>query len=251
MVQQIAVLFDLDGVLTPTAELHMRAWSDVFTPWCAAHGVSPYSSQDYFDYIDGKPRYEGVAAFLASRHVTLPWGSPSDEPGQATVCALGNAKDGLVNEIFEREGIVPYDGSVRLVDQVCQRGALVAVVSSSKNAPGVLAAAGLADRFAVVVDGNVAAARGLAGKPAPDTYLYAAQLLGVDPRWCVVVEDAISGVEAGRRGGFGWVVGVDRGTGGKALLEVGADTVVYDLSEIDAAALLALLPGGRLRGGAA
>ena len=238
MVQHIAVLFDLDGVLTPTAQLHMRAWSDLFTPWCATRGVRPYSDQDYFDYIDGKPRYEGVAAFLASRDVDLPWGSPSDDAGMDTICALGNAKDGYVNEIFEKEGIVPYAGSVRFLDQVCQLGASVAVVSSSKNAPGVLAAAGLADRFAVVVDGNVAAAHGIAGKPAPDTYLYAAELLSVDPGLCVVVEDAVSGVAAGRSGNFGVVLGVDRGTGGQALKEAGADVVVEDLSEIDADALV-------------
>ena len=205
--------------------------------------MEPYTDQDYFEHIDGKPRYEGVATFVASRGITLAFGEPTDAPGTATVCALGNEKDARVNEIFVEEGITPYPGSVRFLDAVVAAGAAVAVVSSSKNAPGVLAAAGLAHRFEVVVDGNVAAHHGIAGKPAPDTYLHAAALLGVPPASAIVVEDATSGVAAGRAGGFGLVLGIDRGTGAPALLDAGADRVVTDLGELDATVLdLLLLP---------
>ncbi|MFH6688325.1 MULTISPECIES: HAD family hydrolase [Cellulosimicrobium] len=232
-----AVLFDLDGVLTPTAELHMRAWERLFAPYCAAHGLAPYTAADYFASIDGKPRYDGVATFLASRGVTLPRGEVTDAPGESTVCALGNRKDEIVNRMFAEEGIAPYPGSVRFLDAVTAAGAAVAVVSSSRNTPAVLAAAGLTHRFAVVVDGNVAAREHVAGKPAPDTYLYAAQLLDVPAAEAVVVEDALSGVQAGAAGGFGLVLGVDRGVGADALLAHGADVVVADLGELDATVL--------------
>ncbi|MBD8080148.1 HAD family hydrolase [Cellulosimicrobium arenosum] len=229
-----AVLFDLDGVLTPTAELHMRAWERLFAPFCAVRGLTPYSGADYFAHIDGKPRYDGVATFLASRGVELAWGDAADEPGEGTVCALGNRKDVIVNAMFTEEGIAPYPGSVRFLDDVTAAGAEVAVVSSSRNTPTVLAAAGLADRFAVVVDGNVAAREGLAGKPDPATYLRAAELVGVPAARCVVVEDALSGVQAGSAGAFGLVLGVDRGVGADALREHGADVVVADLAELRA-----------------
>lgn len=232
-----AVLFDLDGVLTPTAELHMHAWADLFAPYCEARGLEPYTSADYFAHIDGKPRYDGVATFLASRGVELPRGYADDAPGEGTVCALGNRKDEIVNLLFATEGIEPYPGSVRFLDAVTAAGALVAVVSSSRNAPGVLAAAGLAERFEVVVDGNVATAEQLPGKPAPDTYLHAAERLGVPAAQAIVVEDAISGVRAGAAGPFGLVIGVDRGVGAQALREHGADVVVADLGELDAGVL--------------
>ncbi|AEG44933.1 HAD family phosphatase [Isoptericola variabilis] len=232
-----AVLFDLDGVLTPTAALHMRAWERLFAPWCSQQGVAPYTDADYFAHVDGRPRYDGVAAFVASRGVELPWGSPDDAPGDGSVCALGNRKDEIVNRMFAEEGIEPYPGSVRFLDAVTAAGARVAVVSSSRNTPTVLAAAGLADRFEVVVDGNVAARERLAGKPAPDTYVRAAELVGVPAGQAVVVEDAVSGVAAGRAGGFGLVVGVDRGVGAQALREHGADVVVTDLDELDASVL--------------
>jgi len=232
-----AVLFDLDGVLTPTAELHMVAWSRLFAPWCEAHGVEPYSDADYFAFIDGKKRYDGVEAFLASRGVRLPHGDAGDAPGEGTVCALGNAKDVIVNRLFEEEGIRPYPGSVRFLDAVVDAGAQVAVVSSSKNAPGVLAAAGLAERFEVVVDGNVATRDGIAGKPAPDTYVRAAELLGVPAERCLVIEDAVSGVQAGRAGGFQLTVGVDRGAEAERLRAEGADVVVKDLGDLDAEVL--------------
>lgn len=239
-----AVLFDLDGVLTPTAELHMRAWERLFAPFCTARGLAPYTDADYFAHIDGKPRFDGVQTMLTSRGVELPWGSTDDAPGESTVCALGNEKNEIVNAMFVEEGIEPYPGSVRFLDAVTAAGAHVAVVSSSRNAPSVLAAAGIAHRFEVVVDGAVAERDGLPGKPAPDTYLRAAELLGVTAAEAVVVEDALSGVRSGRAGDFGLVVGVDRGVGREALLAAGADVVVADLGELDASVLTLPAAGG-------
>ena len=170
-----AVLFDLDGVLTPTAEVHMHAWAELFTAFLSEHGLAehgiaePYSESDYFDYIDGKPRYDGVRSMLASRGITLPEGDPSDPPTTETVCGLGNRKNEVFAAILHRDGVEPYPGSVALLDHLAGLGTQVAVVSSSRNAPAVLAAAGLADRFEVVVDGAVATAHRLPGKPAPRT----------------------------------------------------------------------------------
>jgi beta-phosphoglucomutase family hydrolase len=228
-----AVLFDLDGVLTPTAEVHMRAWEKMFSDYLSARGVAePYSQSDYFDYIDGKPRYDGVRSFLASRDITLPEGSSDDPADAETVCGLGNRKNEVFAGVLANEGVQPYAGSVALLDHLALAGTRVAVVSSSRNARAVLAAAGLADRFDVVVDGVVAGTEHLAGKPSPQTFLYAAQQLGVSADRTVVVEDALSGVEAGHAGDFGLVVGVDRGVGADRLLQAGADLVVADLAEL-------------------
>jgi beta-phosphoglucomutase family hydrolase len=229
-----AALFDLDGVLTPTAAVHMRAWQRMFSDFLAARGgdAAPYVESDYFDYIDGKPRYDGVRSFLASRRIDLPDGDVSDEPGNETVCALGNRKNKLFSEILRDEGVDPYPGSVKLLDHLGERGTKIAVVTSSRNAGAVLEAAGLADRFGVVVDGSVAAVAGLAGKPFPDTYLHAAVRVGAEVARSVVIEDALSGVAAGHAGDFGLVVGVDRGVGAERLLEAGADLVVSDLAEL-------------------
>lgn len=227
-----AALFDLDGVLTPTAEVHMRAWERLFTDYLAAHGAEPYREADYFDHIDGKPRYDGVRSMLTARGLTLPEGDPGDSPDTETVAGLGNRKNDEFARILAEEGVQPYPGSVRLLDHLAERGTAVAVVSSSRNAPAVLAAAGLADRFEVVVDGTVAHAEGLAGKPAPDTFAAAARQLGVADDRSVVVEDALSGVEAGHAGSFGLVVGVDRGVGADRLTAAGADHVVADLAEL-------------------
>ncbi|HEY0217002.1 MAG TPA: HAD-IA family hydrolase [Cellulomonas sp.] len=227
-----AVLFDLDGVLTPTAVVHMHAWAQLFTPVLEQHGAAPYTDADYFAHIDGKPRYDGVATLLASRGIELPWGEPTDSPDAGTVCGLGNRKNAVFTHVLATEGVTPYPGSVRLVDALIADGRKVAVVSSSRNAVPVLAAAGLTDRFGLVVDGLVAAARGLAGKPDPATYLYAAEHLGVPRERAVVVEDAESGVASGRAGAFGLVVGVDRGAGAAVLLDQGADLVVDDLIEL-------------------
>ena len=229
-----AALFDLDGVLTPTAEVHMRAWRNLFTDYLTLKGETgrPYTEADYFDHIDGKPRYDGVRDFLASRDITLAEGEPSDPSDADTVCGLGNRKNDFFAAALADDGVEPYPGSVELLDHLEQRGTKVAVVSSSRNAPAVLEAAGLADRFEVVVDGQVAAEEGLPGKPAPDTFLSAADRLGVDPGRAVVFEDAVSGVSAGHAGGFGLVVGVDRGVGPDKLTEAGADRVVTDLAEL-------------------
>ncbi|GAB3743878.1 beta-phosphoglucomutase family hydrolase [Microlunatus parietis] len=228
-----AVLFDLDGVLTPTAEVHMRAWQRMFSEFLAARGVAePYTDNDYFDYVDGKPRYEGVRSFLRSRGIDLPEGSPDDPADAETVCGLGNRKNDLFAAVLESDGVQPYPGSVDLLDRLRDAGPQLAVVSSSKNAPAVLAAAGLADRFGLVVDGAVAAAEELAGKPAPDTFEFAARRLGAPVNRSIVIEDAISGVQAGCAGGFGLVIGVDRGVGPERLHAAGADLVVADLAEL-------------------
>jgi beta-phosphoglucomutase family hydrolase len=235
-----AALFDLDGVLTPTAEVHMRAWDRMFNDYLAeradadpvAGAVDRYTSADYFAHVDGKPRFDGVRTFLASRGIELPEGTTDDAPDAETVGGLGNRKNAVFAAILEEEGVEPYPASVRLLDHLADRGTAVAVVSSSRNAPVVLAAAGLAERFAVVVDGEVAAREGLEGKPSPATYLHAARLLGVEAHRSVVLEDAMSGVASGRAGGFGLVVGVDRGAGRDALLDGGADIVVAELDEL-------------------
>ena len=220
-----AVLFDLDGVITPTAELHEYAWGELFANY-------DYTEADYLKYIDGKPRYDGVRSFLASRDITLPDGGPADAPGDESVYAMGNRKNTLFNEVLSRDGIAPYPGSAATLDLLTNASIPDAIVSSSKNAIPVLAAAGLGDRFDVVIDGVVATDQGLAGKPAPDGYLLGAERLGVDPARTVVVEDATSGVAAGAAGNFVVVIGVDRGAGPQALLDHGATFVVADLDEL-------------------
>lgn len=229
------VLFDLDGVITPTAEIHERAWLDLFAPWDATNA-------DYLAFIDGKPRYDGVRSFLASRGVTLPDGHPDDPPGDATVCALGNRKNEVFNDVLAREGIAVYPGSRRVLDELERRGVPAAIVSSSRNARRVLDAAGLGDRFPVVVDGAVAAREHIAGKPAPDMFLTAAARLGVEPTRAIVVEDAVSGVAAGAAGGFAAVIGVDRGAGAATLTAHGATLVVGDLADLLPDLLPELLP---------
>jgi len=226
------VLFDLDGVLTPTAEVHMSAWSRLFTPFLAAQDVKPYSDADYFGYIDGKPRYDGVRSLLASRGLSLLDGDPTDAPELETVCGLGNRKNKAFNETLAEDGVSPYPGSLRFLDAVVAAGLQVAVVTSSLNGEMVLTAAGLRDRFEIVVDGVRARAEKLAGKPAPDTYAFGAKLLGLTAAECVVVEDAESGIQSGRAGDFGLVLGVNRGVGAEVLFEAGADTVVTDLDEL-------------------
>ena len=176
-----AVLFDLDGVITPTAEVHMHAWAEMFKPFLEERGASPYSDKDYFAHIDGKPRYEGVAALLEARDIDLPWGDPADasdqDSGDETVCGLGNRKNDLFGEVLARDGVEAYPGSLRLLDALEERGTRMAIVSSSANAPDVLRAAGILDRFDTVVDGSVAKKRELPGKPRPDTYEFAADEL--------------------------------------------------------------------------
>ena len=227
-----AVLFDLDGVLTPTAEVHMHAWQTMFEELFAAWGITPpYTERDYFDHLDGKKRYDGVASLLRSRDVEVPWGHPSDPVTADTVCGIGNRKNAVFERVLRAEGIAPYPGSMHLLDVLAQAGTPVAVVSSSKNAEEVLAAAGIRDRFAVVMDGVIAERDHLASKPAPDVFVEAARMLGVEPSRSAAVEDAISGVQSAAAGGFGLVVGVDRGAGEEDLVEAGAHVVVKDLEE--------------------
>ncbi len=227
-----AVLFDLDGVLTPTADIHTRAWTQMFDEFLVPRGLARFSDDDYLRYVDGKPRFDGVRSFLASRDVTLPDGDPAEPPSQDSVAGLGNRKNDLFLEILRTDGIAPYPGSLRFLDHLIPLGTKIAVVSSSRNAREVLDASGLAPRFEVVTDGMVAAAEHIAGKPAPDMFLNASQRLGVAPADAVVIEDAVSGVAAGRAGDFGLVVGVDRGAGAVALREHGADIVIDDLAEL-------------------
>lgn len=229
-----AVLFDLDGVITPTAEVHMVAWSEMFNSFLEETGTGggdrrPYGERDYFDHVDGKPRYDGVRDFLASRGIELPEGEPDDAADVLSVKGLGNRKNDAFNAVLERDGVTAYPGSVALLDHLGELGTALGVVSSSANAPAVLEAAGLLDRFGTVVDGRVATAEGIPGKPAPDTFVRAAQTLGTTPARSVVLEDAVSGVRAGRSGDFALVVGVDRGAGEQVLLDAGADLVVPDL----------------------
>ncbi len=218
------VLFDLDGVITPTAEIHERAWAALFEPW-------DFTPTDYLRYVDGKPRYDGVRSFLDSREVDLPWGDPNDPPGDETICAMGNRKNDMFNAVLERDGIAPYPGSTAVLELLDDHAVPQAIVSSSKNARTVLRAAGLDGRFPVVVDGITAVEHDLVGKPDPAMFRYAADLLGVAHDRTIVVEDATSGVAAGAAGGFAFVLGVDRGGNRVALLDAGADLVVTDLGD--------------------
>ena len=234
-----AVLFDLDGVLTATAKVHAACWKRMFDEYLgmreAKMGESfrPFEIQtDYKTYVDGKPRYDGVRDFLKSRAIDLPEGNSDDPPTAETVCGLGNRKNDMINDVLESEGVEPYEGSVALVRQLRGQGIKTAVVSSSQNCLAVLQAAKMADLFDARVDGEVAGRQGLRGKPAPDTFLAAATHLGVSPQRAVVVEDAISGVQAGRAGRFGLVIGVARKGEGDVLKDNGADVVVTDLSEL-------------------
>lgn len=235
-----AFLFDLDGVITPTVEVHRRAWQRTFDELFKAMKLPPYSEAEYFDSLDGRARFEGVATLLKARCIELPEEHSAEDQGtegsaaewQSSIQGIGNRKNQAFTEVLERDGIEAYPGSVRLLDQLRELGKPLAVVSSSRNAEPVLGAAKLRDRFLAVVDGVVAAREELPGKPDPETFLRAAELLEVSPQRCVVFEDAVSGVEAGRAGGFGLVVGVDRGAGEAALRLAGADLVVQDLEEL-------------------
>ncbi|MEA2282292.1 MAG: hypothetical protein QOK21_2899 [Solirubrobacteraceae bacterium] len=229
-----ALLFDMDGVLTETATVHAAAWKQMFDAFLKQRGgQAPFDEQsDYGRYVDGKPRYDGVRSFLQSREIELPEGGPDDPPDAETVHGLGNRKNELVQKLIRERGVKVYEGSRRFVDAARGAGLRTAVVSSSANTREILDAAGIADRFETIVDGRDVADRGLKGKPAPDTFLEAARKLGVEPSAAAVFEDALAGVEAGRAGHFGQVVGVDRVGHADALREHGADVVVQDLSEL-------------------
>ena len=234
-----ACLFDLDGVLTQTAKVHAAAWKEMFDAFLRTRSERtgepfvPFDAvEDYDQYVDGKPRYDGVRSFLVSRGIVLPEGDPSDPPVAETVAGLGNRKNDLVLALIRRDGVKAYDGSVRYVRAVRDAGLGRAVVSSSANCREVLAAAGIEDLFEVRIDGIVARREHLMGKPAPDTFLTAARELGVEPARAAVFEDALAGVAAGRAGSFGFVVGVDRLGQAHALREHGADVVISNLAEL-------------------
>ena len=234
-----ACLFDLDGVLTKTAKVHAAAWKQMFDDYLRGRAertgedfVAFDAGDDYDEYVDGKPRYDGVRSFLESRGIELPDGSPDDPPSAETVDGLGNRKNELVLALIERDGVDAYEGSVRYVRAARDAGLRRAVVSSSTNCRDVLEAAGIVDLFEEIVDGNVAREQGLKGKPAPDTFLAGARALGVEAARAAVFEDAVAGVAAGRAGSFGYVVGVDRVGHAAALREHGADVVVEDLAEL-------------------
>lgn len=229
-----ACLFDLDGVLTGTAVLHRKAWKRTFDDFLKHREGTrfrPFTDQDYYDYVDGRPRADGVRTFLTSRGITLPDGSPQDPAAAETVWGVGNRKNALLLSVIEEEGVSPYPGSVRYIKAAYEAGMKIAVVTSSANGKAVLDAADLSRYVHVRIDGVVIAQHGLRGKPAPDSFLAAARALNVEPDHAAVFEDALSGVEAGRAGRFGYVVGVDRTDQGDALRSHGADVVVTDLAE--------------------
>jgi beta-phosphoglucomutase family hydrolase len=232
-------LFDLDGVLTKTAKVHAAAWKEMFDAYLTERAKRtgeefvPFDPvADYGTYVDGKPRYEGVQSFLASRGIELPRGDPSDPPDAETVDGLGNRKNQMVLQLIREHGVEPYEGSVKYLHAAKEAGLRRAVVSSSTNCRDVLAAAGIEDLLEVRMDGVVAEREHLRGKPAPDTYLKAAEMLGAEPGQAAVFEDALAGVQSGRAGNFGCVVGVDRVGHADALREHGADVVVQDLAEL-------------------
>jgi beta-phosphoglucomutase family hydrolase len=227
-----ACLFDLDGVLTETARVHRAAWREVFDQVLEAHGQPPFTDEDYLKYVDGKQRRDGVRDFLASRGITLPEGSPDDPPEADTVAGVGNRKNVLLVDRLARDGVDVIPGSATYLSAVRDAGVRTAVVTSSANGADVIRAAGLEHLVEERVDGLVAQQEGLPGKPRPDTFLEAARRLGVEPAAAAVFEDALAGVAAGRTGGFGYVVGVDRGDQADALREAGAHVVVNEISDL-------------------
>jgi len=234
-----ACLFDLDGVLTDTAKVHAAAWKQMFDAYLqdrAKRTGQPFvpfdAKQDYDEYVDGKPRYDGVRSFLAARGIELPEGSPDDPPDRETICGLGNRKNEIVLRLIREDGVDPYPGSVRYLKAAVDADLRRAVVSSSTNCRDVLEAAGIEHYLEERIDGIVAEREHLKGKPTPDTYLAGARALGVEPGEAAIFEDALAGVEAGRAGSFGFVVGVDRAGQADALRAHGADTVVSDLADL-------------------
>ncbi len=234
-----ACLFDLDGVLTQTAKVHSAAWKQMFDGYLRERAARsdeafvPFDPvRDYDEYVDGKPRYDGVRSFLASRGIELSEGTPADPPGADTVHGLGNLKNEIVLKLIREKGVESYDGSIRYVEAARSAGLRRAVVSSSTNCRDVLLAAGIQELFEEIIDGVVAERDHLNGKPAPDAFLAGARALGVRPAEAAVFEDALAGVEAGRAGRFGLVVGVDRVGQADALRTHGADTVVSDLADL-------------------
>ena len=234
-----AMLFDLDGVLTPTAKIHAACWKRVFDEFLKSRADAtgdpfvPFDlPQDYHSYVDGKPRYPGVESFLAARNIKLPYGDPKDPPNQTTVCGIGNGKDSYFATVLQEDGIEAFPGAIALVKDLRDKGIKTAVVSSSRNCKAVLKAANITHLFDTIMDGKVAETLKIPGKPAPDTFLRAAADLAVAPEKAVVFEDAIVGVQAGKQGKFGLVVGVAELDNAQALSDNGANIVVADLGEL-------------------
>ncbi|WP_459714701.1 HAD family hydrolase [Actinophytocola sp. KF-1] len=227
-----ACLFDLDGVLTGTAALHRAAWKETFDPLLAQRGLAEFTEADYNNYVDGRPRFDGVRAFLASRGIELPDGPPDAPPSDDTVQGVGNRKNVRVQEIIAERGVNPYPGSVRYLEAAKSAGLRIGVVTSSANGKAVLDAADLSKYVEARVDGVVIAERKLRGKPAPDSFVAGAEALGTAPANAAVFEDALSGVQAGKAGHFGFVVGVDRVGQTEELRAHGADVVVTDLAQL-------------------
>jgi beta-phosphoglucomutase family hydrolase len=237
-----AVVFDLDGVITKTALVHARAWKRMFDEYLGSRETrfgekfTEFThSADYLPYVDGKPRYCGVDSFLKSRGINIPFGNPSDSPDAETCCGLGNRKNLVFNEVIASEGVEVYGSTADLIKQLKNAGIKLGVASSSKNCRPVLEAVALADYFGACVDGAVSAELGLKGKPEPDIFIKACEILGVSNKNTIVVEDAVSGVQAGKKGNFGLVLGIARENNKTGLLENGADVVVGDLGEINGA----------------
>lgn len=241
-----AVVFDMDGVVTQTAGVHAQAWKRLFDDFLARRAAAtrtpfrPFDSgADYLTYVDGKPRYDGMRDFFASRDIEIPYGEPSDPPDRETVCGLANRKNDYFLDAVRNDGVHAFPGTLRLIERLRNAGLGAAVISASENAGQILAAAGVERLFATIVDGSVARDLGLAGKPDPAVFLEAARRLGAGPARTAVAEDALAGVQAGRAGGFALVIGVDRTTTHDSdsehrrdLLTYGADVVVCDLGEV-------------------
>jgi beta-phosphoglucomutase family hydrolase len=235
-----AVIFDMDGVITQTAAVHSLAWKKMFDEYLHYRENKyrePFHefthAADYLSFVDGRPRYKGVETFLKSRGINIPFGEPKDEPGKETVCGLGNRKNEFFNKVLEEDGVGVYDSTIKLIKELLRRGVKVGVATSSKNGAPILEKAGIAGLFKTCVDGVVSARLGLKGKPEPDIFTTASDNLGVKHHRAIVVEDAVSGVQAGRKGNFGLVIGVARENNAQELTRNGADFVVADLSELN------------------
>jgi len=235
-----AFVFDLDGVITDTVAIHSAAWKQMFDAFLQAYAKRkqlPYKefshARDYLSYVDGKPRYQGVASFLKSRGIELPFGDPSDPPHMETICGLGNRKNHIFNRMIANGNVIVFQSTIDFIHQLKDQGIRVGVASSSKNCKAVLEAAGILDLFETRVDGLVSAELGLRGKPEPDIFTTACDNLHVHYREAIIVEDAVSGVQAGKKGGFGMVLGIAREGNAAKLKAHGADLVISDMREID------------------
>lgn len=232
-------IFDLDGVLTQTARVHFEAWKRTFDDFLEQQvgaDFTPFTHDaDYLPYVDGKPRFDGVASFLGSRGIELPRGDVDDPPGEKTICGVGNAKNAQYRQVIAESGADVYQSSVELVDELIRAGVRVAVASSSRNCSFILEKTGLIDRFGAVVDGEVSHKLDLPGKPDPAIFVEAAKRIDADPRRSIMVEDAVAGVQAGRNGAFGLVLGVARDGDLERLRSNGAHIAVTDLAQISVA----------------